>query len=195
MVPSANGAPVITTRTWVECEVTVCTKFVEEGSQLRHPKLNGLGEVALFPIEMHVLATALIWSGRLRSLLASLEHGGHTTAAPPTAWGGASLLRREGFARRGGLPVALALLHVARGRRVLRACFALGAQLVAVLRELRALLHRRASHTRLEATRGAKLPEPRVTSSLFSAAPSIRARRVPCSRVAPGRGDLACLLG
>ena len=96
MVPSANGAPVITTRTWVECEVTACTKFVEEGSQLRHPKLNGLGEVALFPIEMHVLATALIWSGRLRSLLASLEHGGHTTAAPPTAFGGASLLRREG---------------------------------------------------------------------------------------------------
>ena len=81
--------------------MTACTKFVEEGSQLRHPKLNGLGEVALFPIEMHVLATALIWSGRLRSLLASLEHGGHTTAAPPTAFGGASLLRREGFARRG----------------------------------------------------------------------------------------------
>ena len=48
-------------------------------------------------------------------------------------------------------------------------------------------------------TRDCLAPRHRCTrplSSLFSAAPPIRARRVPCSRVAPGRGDRArvCLL-
>lgn len=31
------------------------TKLVEEGDQLCHPKLNGLGEVALLPVSVHGL--------------------------------------------------------------------------------------------------------------------------------------------
>ena len=38
----------------------VRTKLVEEVGQLRHPKLDGLGEVALLPVQVHGLTTAFI---------------------------------------------------------------------------------------------------------------------------------------
>lgn len=43
------------------CNRPAHTKLIEEGGQLSHPKLNGLGEVTLLPVKVHGLVTAYVW--------------------------------------------------------------------------------------------------------------------------------------
>ena len=103
-------------------QARVRTKLVEEGGQLSHPKLNGLGEVTLLPVDG--LVTADVW-GRYPWIALRPQH-----LQPPRAESGARAPAKaqvsQGDASAGtklvpSRPAAHTVTHRRRSRSVLAA--------------------------------------------------------------------------
>ena len=61
MVPSVRSRAQSAMGAAGRCNRPAHTKLVQEGGQLSHPQLNGLGEVTLLPVKKHGLVTADVW--------------------------------------------------------------------------------------------------------------------------------------
>ena len=61
MVPSVRSRAQSAMGAAGRCNRPAHTKLVQEGGQLSHPQLNGLGEVTLLPVKVHGLVTADVW--------------------------------------------------------------------------------------------------------------------------------------